>query len=50
MLVNGYAATAADWDPALLEGLAGSHELICPDNRGMGDSGLGDANGVSIAR
>jgi 3-oxoadipate enol-lactonase len=43
LLVNGYAATAADWDPAFLEGLAESFEVICPDNRGVGGSELGDA-------
>ncbi len=42
LLVNGYAATAADWDPGLLEGLARSFEVICPGNRGTGDSELGE--------
>jgi pimeloyl-ACP methyl ester carboxylesterase len=32
LLVNGYAATSADWDPALLGALSDSRELICPDN------------------
>ncbi len=41
LLVNGYAATGADWDPGFLAGLAQSFELICPDNRGVGGSGLG---------
>jgi pimeloyl-ACP methyl ester carboxylesterase len=48
LLVNGYAATAADWDPTLLAGLADSFELICPDLRGMGDSQLGDPAQLSI--
>ncbi len=48
LLVNGYAATAADWDPAMLAALALSFELICPDNRGMGDSELGDAAELTI--
>ena len=48
VLVNGYAATAADWDPTLLGALAGSFELICPDNRGVGDSQLGDPGELSI--
>jgi pimeloyl-ACP methyl ester carboxylesterase len=43
LLVNGYAASSADWDPAFLAKLAGSFELICPDNRGMGESELGSA-------
>jgi 3-oxoadipate enol-lactonase len=42
LLVNGYAATGADWDPAFLDGLAASFEVICPDNRGVGDSELSD--------
>ncbi|HEX3239743.1 MAG TPA: alpha/beta fold hydrolase [Solirubrobacterales bacterium] len=42
LLINGYAATGADWDPTFLAGLAASHEVICPDNRGMGGSDPGD--------
>jgi len=42
LLVNGYAATGADWDPAFLDGLGASFEVLCPDNRGVGDSELGD--------
>jgi 3-oxoadipate enol-lactonase len=41
LLVNGYAATGADWDPQLLSGLGRAFEVICPDNRGSGGSGLG---------
>ncbi len=41
LLVNGYAATGADWDPSFLAGLAQSFAVICPDNRGVGDSDLG---------
>jgi pimeloyl-ACP methyl ester carboxylesterase len=48
VLVNGYSATAADWDPTLLGALAASFELICPDNRGLGDSQLGDPGELSI--
>jgi pimeloyl-ACP methyl ester carboxylesterase len=48
LLVNGYAASSADWDPTLLAALAGSYELICPDNRGMGSSELGSAAELSI--
>ncbi len=43
LLVNGYAGSSADWDPVLLASLARSFELICPDNRGIGGSELGDA-------
>lgn len=42
LLVNGYAATGGDWDPALLMALGRSFEAICPDNRGVGDSELGE--------
>lgn len=38
LLVNGYAATGADWDPGFLAALAVSHEVICPDNAGVGES------------
>ena len=43
LLVNGYAATGGDWDPTFLVGLTESFQVICPDNRGMGGSDLGDA-------
>ena len=42
LLVNGYAATGADWDPGFLAALAEGYEVLCPDNRGMGESDLGD--------
>ncbi|MEX2107778.1 MAG: alpha/beta hydrolase [Solirubrobacterales bacterium] len=42
LLVNGYAAGAADWDPQMLSALGRSFEVICPDNRGIGESELGD--------
>ncbi len=42
LLVNGYAATSADWDPGFLMGLARSFEVICPDNRGVGGSEPGE--------
>jgi pimeloyl-ACP methyl ester carboxylesterase len=48
LLINGYAATSADWDPTLLDVLGASLQLICPDNRGMGESELGDAAQLSI--
>ena len=38
LMINGYAATKADWDPTLLENLGSFAELLCPDNRGVGDS------------
>jgi pimeloyl-ACP methyl ester carboxylesterase len=41
-MINGYAATGADWDPMLLGKLARDFNLLCPDNRGMGRSDLGE--------
>src|ERR1051325_2128311 len=38
LILNGFAATSADWDPSFLERLASSNELILPNNRGVGDS------------
>src|SRR5689334_25292156 len=38
LLVNGYAATGADWDSGFLAALAETYEVICPDNRGLGES------------
>jgi pimeloyl-ACP methyl ester carboxylesterase len=48
LLVNGYAATAVDWDPDLLSALSQSFQVICPDNRGMGRSDLGDPAGLTV--
>jgi pimeloyl-ACP methyl ester carboxylesterase len=48
LLVNGYAGSSADWDPEFLAKLADSFALICPDNRGMGDSELGPAGELSV--
>ncbi len=48
VLVNGYAAGSADWDPTFTGALARSFTLICPDNRGIGDSELGDPAALSV--
>jgi pimeloyl-ACP methyl ester carboxylesterase len=40
LLVNGYAATGADWDPSFLGLLVAHHRVICPDNAGLGHSAL----------
>lgn len=42
ILINGYAGTGEDWDPTFLGALAERFEVICPDNRGMGGSELGE--------
>jgi len=41
LLITGYSGAAAGWDPEFLAALGRSFEVICPDNRGMGDSQLG---------
>jgi pimeloyl-ACP methyl ester carboxylesterase len=46
LLVNGYAATATDWDPRFLATLSDSFEVICPDHRGVGGSELGELRGM----
>jgi pimeloyl-ACP methyl ester carboxylesterase len=48
LLVNGYAATGTDWDPQLLLRLSQSFEVICPDNRGIGESQLGDPAALAV--
>jgi pimeloyl-ACP methyl ester carboxylesterase len=48
ILVNGYAGTSEDWDPTFRDALAERFEVICPDNRGMGGSDLGDPAELTI--
>jgi pimeloyl-ACP methyl ester carboxylesterase len=38
VVLNGLAATSADWDPSFIEQLASVNELILLDNRGIGSS------------
>jgi pimeloyl-ACP methyl ester carboxylesterase len=38
VLLNGFAATRNDWDPAFLAALADGHDLIRVDHRGIGGS------------
>ena len=38
LILNGSAATSADWDPSFIDGLASFNELILLDNRGIGGS------------
>jgi pimeloyl-ACP methyl ester carboxylesterase len=38
LLLNGFAATSADWDPSFIHGVASSNELILLDHRGIGNS------------
>jgi pimeloyl-ACP methyl ester carboxylesterase len=41
VLINGYAGTKADWDPGFLGALGADNRVLCPDNRGMGETPLG---------
>ena len=38
MVLNGFAATSADWDHSFIDALASSNELVLVDNRGIGSS------------
>jgi pimeloyl-ACP methyl ester carboxylesterase len=38
LVLNGFAATSAGWDPSFIDGLASSNELILLDHRGIGSS------------
>jgi pimeloyl-ACP methyl ester carboxylesterase len=38
VVLNGFAATSADWDPSFIDRLASFNELILFDNRGIGHS------------
>jgi pimeloyl-ACP methyl ester carboxylesterase len=38
LVLNGFGATGADWDPSFIDRLTSSSELILMDNRGIGGS------------
>src|SRR5262245_4212114 len=38
LVLNGFAATYADWEPSFIDRLASSNELILLNNRGIGGS------------
>jgi pimeloyl-ACP methyl ester carboxylesterase len=38
LVLNGFGATSADWDPSFIDRLASCHELILLNNRGIGGS------------
>jgi pimeloyl-ACP methyl ester carboxylesterase len=46
LLLNGYAAIGADWDPAFLGGLAAHFRVVTPDNVGLGRSTLADGEAI----
>jgi pimeloyl-ACP methyl ester carboxylesterase len=49
LVLNGFAATSADWDPLFLHTLASVNELILLDNRGIGSS-TDDGTPFDVAR
>jgi pimeloyl-ACP methyl ester carboxylesterase len=49
LVLNGFAATSADWDPSFIDALASSNELILLDHRGIGSS-TDDGKSFDIAR
>ena len=40
VVLNGFAGSRADWDPAFVSGLLEENELVLVDNRGLGESSV----------
>jgi pimeloyl-ACP methyl ester carboxylesterase len=49
LVLNGFGATSADWDPMFIDRLASSRELILLNNRGIGGS-TDDGQSFDIAK
>ena len=49
VMLNGFGATSADWDPSFIDRLASSNELILLNNRGIGGS-TDDGQSFDIAK
>jgi pimeloyl-ACP methyl ester carboxylesterase len=49
VVLNGFGATSADWDPSFINRLASCHDLILPNNRGIGGS-TDDGRSFDIAK
>ena len=49
LILNGFGATTADWDPSFIDRLASSNELILLNNRGIGGS-TDDGHPFDIAK
>jgi pimeloyl-ACP methyl ester carboxylesterase len=49
VVLNGFAATSADWDPSFIDRLASSNQLILVNNRGIGGS-TDDGQSFDIAK
>jgi pimeloyl-ACP methyl ester carboxylesterase len=49
LVLNGFAATSADWEPSFIDRLASCHELMLLNNRGIGGS-TDDGQSFDIAK
>ena len=49
LVLNGFGATSADWDPSFINRLSSSNELILLNNRGIGGS-TDDGQSFDIAK
>ena len=49
LVLNGFGATSADWDPSFIDRLASSNELILLNNRGIGGS-TDDGQSFNVAK
>ena len=49
VVLNGFGATSADWDPSFIDRLASSNQLILLNNRGIGGS-TDDGQSFDIAK
>jgi pimeloyl-ACP methyl ester carboxylesterase len=49
LVLNGFGATSADWDPSFIDQLASSNELILLNNRGIGGP-MDDGQPFDIAK
>ena len=50
VLIAGFGGTMAEWDPALVAGLATQHTVVVFDNRGIATSQPAPVRGLTIAK
>ena len=50
VLITGFGGTMAEWDPALVAGLATQHTVVVFDNRGIATSQPVPVRGLTIAK
>lgn len=48
MIINGFVSTMSMWDPALIEEMAKTHQVVLFDNRGVGLSTDTEQNNTTI--